>query len=631
MSERSQSNESQPAAGSPWLHPRLEIRIGQFLFASVLLFYLFILPDYAVPDRWAMIASQFSGLDPFNIIMRPVWSGLAGLLAILPFKNIGLVFNITSAVTGAAVCWLLYDIIRRISFDRGNKLARQIELERRARIVAGVTAALYAAVSLPVITVSTRGDYAMFNLLLVLLAVWPLLCFSQQRRVIFFHASCLLAGLAVADYPGMLFVLPFLFFRWAVVLYKWRMLRPGVVFAGVLLFVTGLLVVLPYGVILTNSPGSGLREIDSLDRILGLFFFNYYNELRHGVPKVGWLLLLAVNILPFVMVLFKELSEPTDKFSAIGVYLFRLILVVIGIVTLFDLPGSPGRVIEARFLLVAPSIIAAAWFGYLTGYYDLLMYGARSRRKQRPFVPAVVGLLILVAGVRHGVASQPAELDATQNFAADVINQIDDGTFLLSQGMLDDSLRLQAHASARSIFLLNYVQGNDPAYGRYHATLFSDPELQDMARLGVLPLMRDWFVRDTNIQNKIAFMVAPDFLVPYGYVALPDRTVYRVHRTGEEPGATTLYQQNMDYWTSLQLPAFDLQLPSAMKVTLVWLSRMANDLGVYLQELGDDERAAASYEQSLGFWPDNFSAAINSWRGLAHPAMRSSSMYGRPV
>lgn len=588
-------------------------RAGILLFTGVAIFYLALMPGFAVPGRWAEIASVFGGLDPFQPLMRPLWSLLSALIAEWPVRQLGLLFNAVSALIGATACWFIYDTVRRVPFERTLKSGRQTRSEQRSRLIAGVAASLFAALSLPVIMVSTRGDYAILDLLLALLAVHPFFCFSGQLpRAALFYRSAAAAGLAMAEYPGMVFVAPLLAVMWLVKLHRGRLFRLKILLTGAASFIAGCSIILIYGFVMAGSEPALMRGMAGSGDVLREFALMYYNELRHSVPKIGWLLLIATNILPFAVVMFNEMHEPDDKFSALGVYLLRLIIITIGVVTLLELPGSPSRLIDSRVLLVTPYILAAVWLGYLAGYHDFLINHNRPSQLKKFAFPSLIAALAMGALLRNSIASRPAELTETVHLAREVVARMETRTHLVTAGVLDQSLRLAAHEASRPLAIINLNHGTDIPRGRYYASLFTEPALQDMARLGVMPLIRDWFNRDPGIAGKLALMVPPEMLVPAAYQAVPDRVVYRLMAAAAgETDALTLFKEHQAYWSALSLTPYERLDDGPVKYQRVWISRIANDLGVYLQEHGQFTEADAAYEEAVALWPDNFSATIN--------------------
>lgn len=591
-------------------------RAGFVLFAAIFLYYLLLAPGFSVPGRWALVATSFSGLDPFRPVMRPVWSALVALIAGAPIANLGLALNILSSLIGAGVCWLIYAIVRRIPYARMMKRTDQDEIEQGSRRLAGVVASLFAAVSIPVIITSTRGDYAGLDILLALAAIYPLMLYLRQPRPAVVVASAALAGLALAEYPGMVFIAPGLLLLWLHRFWKQGWPSPAVVALAAVGLLAGLSSALVYSAVVLQLPVAAFREWTSLGDVLKEFGWLYYGEFRYGVPKVGWLLIFGMNILPLFLVIGKELDEPSDTFTAIGIYLFRVVLVALGVITLFNLPGAPGTIVPGRLLLLAPVIVTGVWFGFLAGYVDGVW--ARGRRKTaRGWLRVALAAMLVTAAARHAYTTYAGPASPVAAFATEVVERLDGRTFIVTEGVLDDSLRLAARKAGLPLHCINVAHQKDPARARYYASLFDDPDLQERARRGVQPLLRAWLARDPDIAGKVAFLTAPDMAELSGLTAIPDGALYAVVGAQDEPvSPEELVDRHRAFWArwpaSLD-PGPDRETAGwfARLFIMRWMSRVANDLGVYLDDAGAGAHSGAAFRQALAFWPDNISATLN--------------------
>jgi len=602
-----------------------EATAGLLLFLAIFVFYAVKAPAFSVPGRWAGIAASFTGLDPFRMFVRPVWSALMWLLSGLPVANIGQAINLVTSLTGAGVCWLLYEIVRRISFVRTLNRQGRDAVEQVPRMMAGLFAGLFAAVSLPMIIVSTRGDFAVFDVFLILLAVYPSMLYRQKPRIACLYISCFIYGLGLADYPVMAAILPGFLAWWVVVIWKKAVPKTSMLFMAVMLLIAGFAVTLVYSGVMAGSRVAEFRGISGSGQVFVEYARLYYLELTRSVPRVGWLLIFGMNILPFLFVMFSKLEEPTEKYSAIGIYAFRLILLALGLITLFNLSGSPSRMVGPQVLLLAPSILVAVWFGYLIGYY----YGILTRINYSFFRYAYAAFwvgLFLFAGYRHAAETSVVRAEPVVQFADDVIVGMGDRSYLITDGVLDSSLRLAARKADKTVHLINLAAGNDRHYGRYHASLFVAHDLQNMARLGVMPLIHEWLGRDTNITSQAAFLTVPDIAEAHNLIGVPDRVMYRIENKGVLPSPDDLFQAHLHYWNTAAIPdANDMQPHDAGLMqthhAMRWLSRVANDLGVTMEEQQRDELAQSAYEKAIEIWPDNISAMLNlfNWAKRSHP------------
>ncbi|MCB1068716.1 MAG: tetratricopeptide repeat protein [Verrucomicrobia bacterium] len=590
--------------------------VGLALFVITFLFYVIKAPGFAVPGRWAGMTANFSGLDPFRVFIRPVWSVVAWLVAALPVPNLGLAMNWLSAFLGAAVCWLTFEIVRQIPFARTHQRRNHQAVERLPRLMAGLFASVFVAASYPMMVVSTRGDYAVFDLFLLLLALYPAMLYLQKRTPALMYVSCFLYGLGMSDYPVMSALLPAFLGWWAVVIWKSKP-RPAVssmVMSGTLIL-AGFAMIILYAAVMAGSQTAMYREWTSGGTLFVEVVRLYFMEMAHSVPKVGWLLIFGMNILPFLFVMLRELDEPQDMYTAAGVYPFRLVLVVLAMITLFQLPGSPGRMMGPNAVLLAPVALVGVWFGFLLGY----TYGILGRLKKAaiPHVFAAFWIVVfLIAGYRNASETQVGYLAPVADFADQVIANLDGRSYLVTEGTLDASLYLAARKEGVAVRLINLASGNNADRGRYHASLFTSPNLQNMARLGIMPLLREWLGREPTIASQVAFLTAPDIVEAHDLVAIPDQTAYRVARPGLPMDGERLFREHETYWEQATLPNIedlDLEQPGAAQAlfTVRWVSRLANDLGVLLEDQGQEALGVQSYQWSVDLWPGNMSATLN--------------------
>ena len=595
--------------------PELKGRwVGIGIFLAVLVFYIAKAPAFAVPGRWAGIMAAFSGLDPFRPLIRPIWSLLTFLLTGIPFFDPAHTINLLSAALGAGACWLLYSITSQIPYVRSFRRKGQSAVERVPRMVAGIIAALFAAVSLPMIMVSTRGDYAALDAFLVLLPFLPAVWYWKAPQLKHLYLSFLLFGLALIEYPTSVFALPLFLGAWIYLLWKTKWPSLMTIAMCLAMMSAGLLIMMLIAGLYSGSASAAIRGLSSAD-VVKEFFRLYFAELIQGVPKVGWLLVFGTNIIPFAVVMLRELEEPTDKFSAIGVYAFRLVIFSLAVITLFSLPGSSAFVLGPRVMLLAPILLVAIWFGYLVGYYFGLL-----QQKGKIFAAyTFTGLwvvMLFIAAYSHGRQTSVSHLAAVPRFADELVRELGDRKFLVTDGSLDASILLAAEKARTRINLININAGQSPEHGRYYARMFIDPELSGLAMLGSRALIRGWLNREPSAAGQIAWLIYSEVLSTPGFNAEPAGYFYVLKSEDQATPPASLFQAFESLWPELPLP--DLRRMQYGNTgwfqslfVVRWFSRQANDLGVILEDHQLIDLAVESYRKAMEIWPDNISAAIN--------------------
>jgi len=594
---------------------KLERITGWLVFLVVLLFYGFKAPSFAVPGRWAGIIASFSELDPFRPLIRPIWSTLIWLVSSLPIANLGHAVNLISAVAGATVCWCLYATVRSIPFSRTFRRKQNDAVERFPRMVAGVLAALFAAASLPMIMISTRGDFAVLDILLLTLAMYFAVQYKADSRITRLYQSAIFFGLALVEYPTAAYVMPFYLLWWCYVLWKRKAVTVSQVAMAITLMASGVVILLVCANVYAFSSFAAVRGLESPLEMLRQYALLYYAELTQSVPKVGWLLILGMNVVPFVVIMFRELDEPADTFSAIGVYAFRWVLFILAVIILFGLPGSPARVLGPRVMLVAPSIIVAVWFGYLAGYFTGLLI-----QRDKVFLGRLFALVwltvIAAAGIYNAQASRVGHLQPVHAFARNIFARLPDIDYLVTDGSLDPSLSLAAREAGRKVHLINYRAESSVHTGRHLANMVSDTELKSLATMGPPALLRGWFRRHPDVALRFALLVPPDLVPVPGYKAVPNGYVYTLVDEKMLPEANVLHADFEKEWPGLPVP--DLSQVGygetgwfQSQFITRWISRQANDLGVLFDRLGQLEFAEDTYRKATERWADNVSASLN--------------------
>ena len=614
MNEELESERPRSPADTPPVLMRERI-VGLTIF--LLTFALFFLkaPGFAVPGRSAGIVVSFSGLDPFRPLARPFWAGLMHLLAMLPIRNLGGAANILSALLGATVCWLLYTLVRLMPYTRSFRRKGRRQIERDQRMVAGIMAALFAACSFQLMTVSTRADYMVLDMLFMLLPFLPAMLFLQRQHPSYFPLSCLLFGLALVEYPGMAFILPGFVLWWLYLLWKIQWPKVSVLVSSGCLLASGLLVLLLYILSFTGSQAAIIRDLTVGTSVLMEYIRLYYGQAIQSVPKVGWMLIFGVNLLPFFLVVVREMEAPTEKLSAIGTYSFRLVLFLLAVATLLRLPGSPDHLLGGRVFLLAPLIVVAIWSGFLVGYHYGL-FKQKNKAWAAYTLVAVWSAILLFAGVRHAGQIRTAPFKPVIEFAEHVVENLDGRIFMVTEGDLDPTLRLAARQANVALHLINLRTGQSIPHGRHHAAMFQNPELKNLALLGTQALLRGWLAHDPDAASQIAVLAYPDSVEGRRLRAWPTGLFYTLIREDAIPDPGTAFRRMQPLWEQWErqdLPPGDEGAAGgpAIETTFRWLSRQANDLGIRLDEADFSESAAIAYRQALTFWEDNASATLN--------------------
>ncbi|MBP7829355.1 MAG: tetratricopeptide repeat protein [Kiritimatiellae bacterium] len=602
--------------GSRWFGPAL--------FVLSFAVYLWTLCPGAFPGDPAHQVAMHSGLDPFPPMANPVWGRVVKFLGLFPFAGLLRRLNLFSALCGAGSVWLLYSLLSRVRHDRTAEEWEARVPPAAPQAFSGLVAALALAFSAPFWFVSTRAHPAAFDVFLLLFGVWVLLRFSVDKTPALMYLFAFLYGLGITEFATFIVWAP-VFGLWLLVA-MWRagQLRGGPVLRMAGCWAAGLLM---YGVAAAEyrlHPAYEWRAFTSIFQVLWFMWRDQYLAIRYSVPQVGWMLIFMTMLFPaLVVALPKKAMTRTAVWSS---NLLHLLFSLVGLLVLFNIRVSPWAMFSARPLLVTPYVLMALWFGYLGGYWLIYFSPYSSFASHRSIlrrlgrflmVPLVLGLLAAAAfrNVREADGRAGA---AVRRLADEVVDRLDGRRWIVSNGFLDDMLRIAARERGIPLKMLNLGWGRQSAYLRYTASLFHDPRLQSLALVGSSPLMQEWLAQSAGGASEVAILAAPDVWTLAGMTPVPDGLVYEGISDIAELEAEAYFQAQAAFWQSYG-QALKVDVAEGNSVLLPWanwslahLSKLANNAGVLLEDLGKTREAFAAYQASLELSTNNISALLNS-------------------
>ena len=328
-------------------------------------------------------------------------------------------------------------------------------------------------------------------------------------------------------------------------------------------------------------------------------------EARAWVSIPGWIFVAAFATLPFLVAVFSSRRAFNERPSLV-VWLFHASLtfaVILAVAT----PLSPSALMEPYGVLpVASSAFAAVVAGYLAAFWW---------HNRRAVVALVVGGVLVFAlaatclwnlftfdGRRGAFADQVARK---------VLKDLGARQWLVTDGVLDDHLRLVAQEEGKDVHLVSLVRDADDAYRAQLSALVAEKnlggaknaELRASLTLGVLPFIEDWLASDPEAKKSVAVWGAPDLWLSARVTPVPEFLFFG----GDEA--------NVPDWTDWKVFDKILSAPKAWgsysigkvanPVDRLRLSLrrhvgfVANNRGVWLQDQHRDDDAWKMYELVL--------------------------------
>lgn len=623
--------------------------------SALLVLYGITLTAGAYPGISAAYLSAALGFEPWGVTGHPAWRLFLALWSGLPGRDVW-VLNASSAFCGAlsavlccryVACRVYADIwLRKVSASRiGHAVPPQeADEERRASLVSvasGVVAAGLLGTGQAAWGASTRLQPECFDLVLIWAALILHDDYTLRRGTWRLYALALLCGLGAAETTMFWLLTPFWAGSLAVLLYKQHRLRLRLCLGLVGVGLVGLSLYAVAALLLTR-PVPGGESVDAAS-VLWHLLRAQLAEVALYVPGSGWLFVLLFPFVPWVAFqvgYWWRLHRQRDLRADVLLFMSLAATLLVQ----FNAPLPPwdywrllGR------LPVLEAALAAMLGGWTCAYwlYGALFRWEPAKRVDRKDVRNLDKLVRQKRWASWGACSLLLVLSVTaacccgwrfsgcrsafvERCAEEVLDQLGDREWLVTDGVLDTHLVLAARRRGRPLRVLSLSRDcEEVQVRRLKAWIESDARLQpyrerlrNAAGLGVGAFVRAWLAVDPKAEDALALYGVPELWSASGLVSRPDRFLYVAKRSADGLGALPLLEDQRAFWARMRrlLPSGEVvygpsdRLRGALRSHL---SVVANDLGVLLMDLGRNEEAFDALGESLKWDSRNLSALAN--------------------
>lgn len=520
--------------------------------------------------------------------------------------------------------------------ERKGAVIAACDRQTAAAALAGALAATAAlAFAAPFWSACVSLHFQTFDLLLLLLAGNLLEAYIAGGRPEFALFTACAYGAGVVESVIFVLAAPLMLFLLVRAIVAHEKFSEG----NVLLVLLGGLLGAGVGVLATRLSclGQTGAELPVGSLVLALVR-DHRLALSQALPHVGWLLILAPTVLPGLVILFGARHAFSIRMPAEQRLLWVLVNLLLTAVIagcLLNLPHSPWA--QARgggHLPVMLSLLVALTTGYLVTYWRLhgataetsvdTAVASRASRASRAGSHALSGLLIAVVAATPFTSFPDADARKgafADQFACEVISRLGDRHWLASDGLLDAHLLLQAREQRRELSVLSL---GEPLTSRQRQQIWSavagpaaggmpagegasDAAAYLTACLAARPVAR--------VQG--AAINVPDVWTQAGLTPVSEGLFY----VGAETPVRTqsvdaLMSRHRALWDRVEaLFASAAGAPPYLAMPQALLrrqsGRMANDLGVLLEDMGHPQEAYEAYSRALRLDADNPCAALN--------------------
>ena len=586
----------------------------------------------------------WTGLDAPDLPLHPVWGACVSAFGALSFPaSMAVRLNLLSLVCGVVAAVLLFRLVSFFVFQTVGHESVTPFAAAAARL-GGLAAAVAFVFAAPVWQASTHLEYRIFDVAFALAAFALLVPLARHPRftVLFIVLAGLVFGAGAVESVVFLPLLPVYLLLLIAVLRRNERLSfaPVALFLAVAAIAFGALTWAVVNHYAAAVAGAG----EPMDVAVGCWRLQAH-EIHLWFRRPGWLFVVLLGVLPFVACGFASVRGLNNERSW-SQYVFHFAMTIC-VVLAAATPLSPASLMRPFGVLpVAVSTLVAVAAGYLAAYWYLLFRTPPPVAEfDAPPLAETVGhhLGATFGAIFAVVLVFTAVIDAfscgrgrgryADVCAAGILDRLGARTWFVTDGLLDDHLRVLARSRGRELNLVCLQRDLDDAYLKRLGALVKDrglkagkADLSMTLTLGVLPFLQDWFAGDPDVAAKAAVFGAPDFWYSAGRVPAPECIFFGGVRSAKEfdgAGARAGFEA---FWKEIA-PILWADRPGSMAISRatdpvdalrLQLRRhvgfVANNLGVALQDCGRDADAFAIYELVRGtIDPDNVSALFNEF------------------
>lgn len=627
-------------------------KLRMWMFAAVAavvacVVYALTFADYLFPGETAQLFTQWVGMDALDLPLHPIWGWFVKTFAGTSLSAVGinLLSLLCGVVSAGLVCLLVGEFVFNAIYHEDSR-----KFNVGAARVAGVVASFAFVFSTATWQSSTHLDYRMFDVAMSLAVFTAFI--PMMRRPGLVPAGSFLIGLGVAAglVESEIFMALAPFYMAAVVMASVKTGRkfyvPTTLFL-VATFVGYFLFTRMMGSAYLALPEAAAGGMEDVGDVWQKCVSHSLREMRGWFMRPGWLYVVVLSVLPFFACVFAA-GRGLNNDRKWSQYLFHFAMTVCAILATVT-PLAPA-VVMRRFGIspVATSTMAAMTCGYLAAYWYVLARTPLPLAEAGGRLPAVIvaGRRIApVAGILLAVLLALASLvnafDCTKGrgrfadvCAGEIVDRMGERTWLVTDGLLDEHLRVAAAKRGKELNLVCLHRDMDEAYLKELAALVrkkglkaGSANLDISIQLGVLPFLEDWFGGDPDVAKKVAVFGLADFWFMANCQPMPECLFFggvgdlkSVDGRKAKADFEAFWKKISPYLPpngkkgSMSISEVD-DLVAKLRLQLRrHVGFIANNLGVALQDMGLDAEAFNVYELVLkDIDRDNICALFNEF------------------
>ena len=618
---------------------RIDVLVSLGLGVAALFVYLLTMSRYTFPGISAKYMAVFSGVEPNTLPVYPLWGAIVGLTAKIPLFSLAARLNFLSVIFTVISVVLMYRIVSFLIYETITE-EYSVDFAARVSVYGGGLAALALMFAVPVWHAATQLRVESFNLMLALLMAFVLVQYAMRRWLVLLALFAFLAGASIVQSAYFILVMPVYLILLISVLLKDRSLSMARITWMGIVALAGLSLYFFSARYFFRNNDVELMGYDSIMQILVKVWRFQLQELQVGLVRSGWVFPLVTSVVPWIAAVFAA-DRALNNERSWSQYLLHFVLTVFAFIGLTNAPISPwGMLRPTGQLPIFSYAMIAMVTGYLFVYWYLLLKVKRDNRKMETRKTTMragdwfgmiftypVAVIVFLVAIINLFECKPGRGRFADEFASRILDRMGERTWFITDGTLDEHLKILAAEQGRELNLVALQKDLDPYYLRSMERLIEERHLfegADLAsmkntlKLGILPFVQDWFAIDDDIVSKAAIFGVPDFWYSAGVTPVPEFLFFSGCKDINTYRDKPILEEYNRFWDEMLelLPAGRKNYEDRASVVARNLRRhlgfVANNLGVMLEDIERDEDAFAVYTRVHDeIDPENVSSMIN--------------------
>jgi len=630
---------------------KLDRTISALLAGVALVVYGATMSKGVFPGTSALLLATVAGFNPTEMPFHPFFCAITGWISSLQVFSLPGRLTLFSLICSVLAVVLMYRVVSFVIRDVITEEASS-EIASRVSRMGGVLAAVAFMLSVPVWSAATQFQYQNFDVLFPLLAAQALVWFAERQWRVFLVLFAALCGVGVVETPLFIPALPLLVVFAMYVL--WR--AQGLSFLRVA-WMAGLLAAVALTLFITVAKQFSGPDAPFSDMLLQILN-GHKQQLRGWLPQSGWIMIIITGILPLLislLTIFRGLNNERSQSQ----YILHIVLSVLVVSALMAIPNFSPWYYFKQYSQLPSGVYAmtAMTAGYLFAYWYLLLKVRKSNRsyevthsvrKVGEWLGVIIAypfaLLLVIVSLLNALECKSTRGAFADRCAKAILDRMGERTWLITDGRLalEPHLQVMAQARGMELNLICLHFDNNRTYLKSlwelieERQLFTDADKQKMKTtlaLGVMPFVQDWFAMDKDVGSKVAIIGLPDFWYSADLTPVPDFFMFSGSRDIKEFQGRPLLDEYMAFWQSMDAPLFvkkdtEYDPLNAMRNSLRRnMGFVANNLGVLLEDLGNDKDALKVYTYVYkNIDPENISALFNRFEMVRRDSEATQAM-----